>query len=430
MSLRRTLPAGVVDAGVASLATFAVGLTATRILTPAELGVYAVFFTAFQFGSVVPTHLVYLPAEILSVDHARADRMQLLRGSLRTAPLPSSVTVVAVLLATAVTWGGTSTELRTGLTLTTAAVTLLAPAQEHARRLLHLAGLSWHAATVSVMHLFVVLGSIAVMHYALDIGAAWIPFGALAIANVASLTTAVLIAIRASGGRSLYPGLRRLASSGRWLVVVGAVPAAAAFLVATLISALAGNETLGHAEAARIAAQPIVVVSVGLSWVLGPRSMEAANRRDRRAARRIARMFLVLLALATLGFLALAGHDQTWNPLAHLIPAAYTVTGLTAVTILANLVRGVVFPHRSELLGGHREKHLSLIEVLASVAMVAAAATASVTGAFARPMSLFAQGGWRAVHYRRALEPLYEDPGSPDDGRDAREGPDVFVQPP
>jgi hypothetical protein len=60
--LRRAVPAGLVDAGMASLASFAVTVQAARSFTPAELGTYAIFYTAFIMTAVVPTHLLFSPA--------------------------------------------------------------------------------------------------------------------------------------------------------------------------------------------------------------------------------------------------------------------------------------------------------------------------------------------------------------------------------
>ena len=61
------LTSGVVDAGMSSLATFLGGLIAANILGRAELGVYAVFFAAFNFGQVLANNLVYIPAEVVAV---------------------------------------------------------------------------------------------------------------------------------------------------------------------------------------------------------------------------------------------------------------------------------------------------------------------------------------------------------------------------
>ena len=53
---------------LASLATFAAGLTAVRLLSEIDLGIYGVFFTAFFLGSVIVTELVLVPAQVVAVN--------------------------------------------------------------------------------------------------------------------------------------------------------------------------------------------------------------------------------------------------------------------------------------------------------------------------------------------------------------------------
>jgi hypothetical protein len=113
------------------------------------------------------------------------------------------------------------------------------------------------------------------------------------------------------------------------------------------------------------------------------------------------------VVVAVAGYIVVAGGPWPWNPLYHLIPPAYQVAGLTALMILANAATGAVLPLQRELLGGKREKKLATIEIMASATGIAVAVSAGVTGAFARPLSLLAQNGWRSAAYRRALGLLY-----------------------
>jgi hypothetical protein len=76
---RRLLPAGLLDAGLASLASFVVGVYAARFLPASELGAYALFFTAFLLAAVVPAQLILTPAEIAAVGVARGERVGLRR---------------------------------------------------------------------------------------------------------------------------------------------------------------------------------------------------------------------------------------------------------------------------------------------------------------------------------------------------------------
>src|SRR4051812_43641888 len=63
----RVMGAGIVDAGVSSIATLAVGIYAARTLPHAEFGAYALFNSAFLLGAVVPAFLVLAPAAISTV---------------------------------------------------------------------------------------------------------------------------------------------------------------------------------------------------------------------------------------------------------------------------------------------------------------------------------------------------------------------------
>ena len=58
-SVRRALPAGLLDAALASLASFIVTFYAARSLPAAGLGIYALFFNAFIMAAVVPTQLLF-----------------------------------------------------------------------------------------------------------------------------------------------------------------------------------------------------------------------------------------------------------------------------------------------------------------------------------------------------------------------------------
>src|SRR5215210_6370062 len=104
----------------------------------------------------------------------------------------------------------------------------------------------------------------------------WIPFGALAFANVLSLTFGLVAAGRMTKPVQSPVSFRSVMRSGRWLLLVGLLPTGSAFLAAVLVSRFSSTETLGYAEAARVLGQPILVLALGISASLGPRSMEAA----------------------------------------------------------------------------------------------------------------------------------------------------------
>ena len=164
------------------------------------------------------------------------------------------------------------------LALTGGLAALFAPLQEHARRLLHLSSMHWAAAAVSVVRL-VVVAVVLTMGLAFGLGSVWLPLGALAAGDLLSLIMA-MVRRGIPGGRELRYRVRDLAGTGVWLLVGAMVAPAAGFLISFLVTRLAGSADLGLAEAARIAAQPALVLAVGLSAVLRPEAMEAAVRFD------------------------------------------------------------------------------------------------------------------------------------------------------
>lgn len=407
-SLGRKVPAGLVDAGLSSLATFLVGIAAARLFDASTLGVYAVFFTAHQLGLVLPMFLIYLPAEVRAVAHGAGSRLSILRSSLPVGFAASLVALSAVGLGLLVVAGRAEWTAVRDLAATIVVPTMVMPAQAHVRRMLHVAGHSWRAAAISVVQLGAVAVGLAALLLA-DVPDTVVPFGAFSFAAVVSFLAGLVIARSVGETDGVHVGWRELVASGRWLLVTGIVPNGAAFAVAALIGSLAGTEALGYAEGARLAAQPLTVLGIGLNASLGPRSMEAAYARDRAEARAVARLFVAIVAAVMLAGLAVAGGSWPWNPLAWLIPQAYELPALTALSIVGFAAAAAVLPAQRELYGGGYERRLAFIEVVASVVAIVAALTTVVIGAYAMPVSILASSVWRAAHYRRALDRMYAD---------------------
>jgi O-antigen/teichoic acid export membrane protein len=406
----RTISGGVVDAGLASLATFVIGLAATRTLDAAELGVYAIFFTAFLTGTVIPAQLVYTPAEVVCVSYPVGERTRLLRRSLLVGHWAALASSGTMLLATVAAWRIGTPPVIIALTATGMVAAYLSPIQDHIRRVLIKDNTAWLAAAISVIQVVAIVVAVIALTL-LDLPSAWIPFGALAIANTCSLLTGFLIVRFPSLEPLPTPmTLRSLSAVGRWLVVSQLIPTGATFLAATIVSYLAGAADLGYAEAARIAAQPLLVLGFGLASVFEPRFMEAAGRRNLAAARRVRLMFHTLMIVSGAAYLLMGGWAWFLNPMAYLVPDAYVVPGLAAFTILANLANGATYAGQSEMIGGRRERPLARIHSVCSAAMLVAAATAGVTRSFARPLGLLLQGLARLVWYRGAARRRYATP--------------------
>ncbi len=346
MGLHRIVPAGLIDVGCASLATFGVGLYAVRVLPPAALGVYSLFFAAFLAAAIVPTELLLVPAEIAALSYSGAHRLRLLAQSLRMAWLPALLAaVLASGLATAGATGGPPGAVES-LAWTAAVCSFLSPLQDHVRRLMHLAGRSWRAAAISVTQLATV-GVALLLSAPLHIPATLVPFGGLALANGVSMSVGLLLAME---GRN-YAALKRLSvrsilRSGRWLMLLRLIPTLAGFVSGVLVAHLASAATLGHVEATRVAAQPVIVLATGLSAVFGPRLMESGANRRLDLARPVSRTFQLLVLALGLLYLAWASFPWRLNPLPTVMPKAYVLPGLLPLMIAAQLLDGLPTPYR------------------------------------------------------------------------------------
>jgi O-antigen/teichoic acid export membrane protein len=408
---RAAVAAGVADAGLASLATFAVGVYAIRALEPRALGAYALVFTAFTLLAVVPTQLLYVPAETAAASLPRGARSAVLPRSLR-AGLPAAALAALALPAWALAAPpGIPARAALVLTATAVACTLVSPAQDHLRRMLHVAGRSGAAALVSTVQLATVAVAI-VAAPRLAVSAAWVPFGALAAANVLSLSAGVVI-LRGEGRSSAAEELdfRALAETGRWLLLASAIAPASAFAASAVAGHLAGPAALGVAEAARVIGHPVLVLATGLSAVLGPRSVRAAAARRAADARRVAALFQALTLGGGAAYLAAASFAWPLNPFPALVPGAYAVAGLAAAAIVAAMANGALFPARSELLGAARAGSIARADAAGAALRVGVAATAGVTGALAVPLGFLALGLVRWAGYRRALRGVYSSSG-------------------
>ncbi len=406
-SIRKSLPAGIVDAGFASLATFASGLVAVNVLDDVTRGIYAVFFTAFVLGQIIAYQLIYVPAEVVAVgrpvDRRLVSFFSGLRPGLVAAFLGSTVIVAAFAFAS----GLTTPDVTVPLMVSALVATFLSPTQDHVRRMFHIARLPWHAAAVSAIQFAVTTAMLGFL-LAVGVPVVWVPFGALAVANAVSLAVgSILVRRRVSRLARERLRFRSLARSGRWLLLQAAIPAGANFVAAGIITTLAGAVAMGHAEAARVVAQPILVLATGLTFALRPRVMEAAIRRDRATARRTGRVLLAGTTLVGVGYLLVVAVPWFGNPMRLIAPAAYVVPGLVAATILANLVLASLFLATEELAAADRAVTLTRVSAVAAPIQLAVTATAAWTGAFARPLGLGAGSLGRLVGYHRALNEVY-----------------------
>jgi hypothetical protein len=100
--------------------------------------------------------------------------------------MPVSVATALVATVAAELGVEASTRVLWAHALTMTACAALTPLQEHVRRVLHLAGISWHAAAVSLVQLGCVALALLLLAR-VQVPAIWRPFGALTIGTVVSL---------------------------------------------------------------------------------------------------------------------------------------------------------------------------------------------------------------------------------------------------
>lgn len=409
-SAARRIPAGIADAAFASLATFAAGLSAVVLFDDVDRGVYALFFTAFQLGVVLPWDLILIPAEVNAVSFRVADRMRRAPETLKLGVRTSIVGSSAILVAAFIARDLTSPEVLWTLVATGMITTILSPLQDHMRRLLHISDESWRAATVSMVQFGVVAASLTGLWLA-DAPVALMPFGSLALANAISLTVAIVLG-RATRQERLADRLRfwELAKEGKWLLAQAILPSSAHFAVAAIVTELAGPEILGYAEAARVVAQPVLVFATGLTAVLAPRAMRAAMDVDIDAAHHARKLFLGLVCLAGAAYLLVASTDWVLNPMGYVVPAAYAVSGLVAAMIIANMTTAALYLDTNELLGARKARELSVVSIVLSPILIGVAFAAGQIGAFVIPLGRVVRNVLQVGWYQRMLARHY--PGS------------------
>ena len=408
--LRRNhlLVAGVLDAGVSSAATFVVGLEATRSLDPDALGAYALAFSVFVLSGFVPAELVFGPTEIAAVDYPRGHQLPLLRVSLVRGAVVSALAAAVTSLWVLIAPADLPRDVLPPLAITCALATFLSPIQDHLRRMLHIAESSWRSVVVATTQMVVAIGGVAAMNVA-DVPPAWVPFGVLVVANTASLTLGLILILPQllAKGSDIPIHRSRLLRRGRSLLVVGVAPSAAGFVVAWLVTAIAGAATLGYVEAARVVSQPVAVLQTGLGAVLGPRVTRAASVRDRALSAATKRQFERMILLAGVAWALLVAAPAPWNPLPRFLETAYVVTGLVAASIAAFTVMSLPFGRRFELYGARLEKLAARAEVEGNLLRLATVPLVAVIGAFAVPLGLAILGVVRWVRPARWISDYY-----------------------
>lgn len=395
---------GQIDAGTASLATFAAGLFAVARLDVGQLGAYSLLFGAFVVVNQVATELVLVPSQIFAIDQPMEARLGMLRHSVPRGGLvaiPASLFLPLGLLPVITVLP--ISELAP-LALSAMALAILSPLQDHLRSMFHLASRSWVSAAMSIVHAagtgiaLAVLGSL----YPL-----WAPYGALAIGNALSLTFAGFIFSRIRPSACRRPTRHEMTSMGGWLLANGLVKTGSAYAGRALLNTFAGITALGFVEAARVASQPLNVLSLGLIAQAGPGLTQASAERNLQAAKLWRRRFFLLFCLVGIPYVALTSVPWRFNPLAILTPRAFEVPGLTVATMVGVMAACLLRPFRVELLGVRLQKVVTQVTVLGSLIELALMPLARLIGGYVVPLGLLLGTAAGIVLFYRKIREVY-----------------------
>jgi O-antigen/teichoic acid export membrane protein len=342
----------------------------------------------------------------VTVAYPRQERLGVLASSLTVGAGPSSLVAIVFAAGAILVPTDVPAQTVTALAVTAAVAGFLSPAQDHVRRMFFQAGRSGYAVTMSTIQLTVVVGVIVLLDL-LGTDPAWIPLGALACANLSSVTFGLLAARTIHRAGRIPLQSRSLYRTGGWLLMSGFATVGGQVVGIILTTILAGAAFAGYAQAALILAQPLLVLATGLGAVLNPDIMEAAGKGDERSARGTSRLYASLMVAATVTLAVLIGIDWAPNPLPALFPNAYAVSGLLALTIVAQGLNYSLFGNRFELIGGFAHTPMAKSTVTGSVAQIGVGAFASVLQSYTVALGIGAAVVVKGTMYRISLKRMY-----------------------
>jgi hypothetical protein len=128
--------------------------------------------------------------------------------------------------------------------------------------------------------------------------------------------------------------------------------------------------------------------------------METAVARDLRRANRVLFGYAGIVVVAAAAYVLVAGFDWPLNPMSRIVPAAYTIDGLVAAVIGANVLVAMLFMLGHELAAARRQRPMAFVSFAVAPLRLLVASTAGVTGAFARPMAQAASIATTLLVYR------------------------------
>ena len=380
---------------------------------------------AVLLAATLVRELIYIPAQKSVLHLESGHRILLVSKMIGLGFKTATVTALTVLLATSFLSFETAASnvlIPFSVTAYFAAVSL--PAQEHSRRMLHLAGFHASAVTVAAAQLFIAL-ALLTMASLLDAPAVWVPFSAIALARLSSLAVAFLIIrLKARSLEHVQPEIirsarnaltaRNLMVDGRWLLGGTGLITATNLVAIALIGWIAGFEVTGYAEAARILASPIQVLGIGLNNALSRQALAAGRDRNASAAKRIVRITWSLLGAAVVVYGAVVVGLGSVNAIVDRFPAAYEIPGLVAIWVVSYALVSAALPRRSEIIGADHERAMLRANVVSAAVQVTVAVVLAsfgtiwlALGAAARPLGLAAQGTSNTIGFGRVAKKMH-----------------------
>jgi O-antigen/teichoic acid export membrane protein len=263
---------------------------------------------------------------------------------------------------------------------------------------------------VSVVQLAVALAALGAAAAA-GVAPLWVPFTALALANVVSLAVGAALAWHdGSRARRPPPPARSLARLGGWLVLSTQGEQIAGFAAAALLGALAGAASVGQFEAARQLAQPLFVVSVGVQSVLRPRVMAAARAGDEAEGRRYSLVFAAVVVACGATYALVAGVPWPGNPLVALFPNAFELRGMVTAFVLASTLAFVLPILAVQAIAAGRHRDIVRINLTNhAVYLVCVVALARSVGALAIPIASALYCVLWLVRFRPVMRAIYRN---------------------
>ncbi|WP_296664615.1 hypothetical protein [Demequina sp.] len=284
------------DAGTASVATFVASLVALRSLDDPELALYALVFAALTALMIAPQYMLYIPQRLHANRQPQVRRTSY-RADARGAVPYAAVTAVGVFLAALPLRGGLSDpSAYVAICATAAVLSALSPFQDHMRASLHVAGRHGRAALVSAVN----LGVVSVIFVAVEWGPqgpAWFayaaPFGSLVLGNLVSIVAGYGLHRAVTVVEHRDPILFRtslLAAS------TGFARQGVAYVANLLVAAMISASALAALETARVAAQPVLILGIGVASFFMPEAVRAIGAGDRHRAGAIMRRLVAVVS--------------------------------------------------------------------------------------------------------------------------------------